>query len=262
MSALADLQAAFMRAVMDDEAPKPENWGTHQTAGLAVYRGNYRSALIGAIKGTFERTARLLGASAFKQAAINHAIARPPSGWTIDEAGKDFDATCAELFPDNQEAVDLAWLEWVMLEISTAPDCDPLGPADFATETGDFVDEDWLALRLDFQPRLETRITGTNLAALWKATEADFDGGSPEPRLAMERGCIVSREGERPAFQMVDPDNARSLAAMQSGASYADVIVLLAGHEPTPDHVQEAAIRAGAMLGEWLRDGLVVAIRR
>lgn len=138
MTSLAEQQTVFLRAILDEGAPLPEGWGNSHAEGLAVYRGNHRSAIMGALAETFERTALCVGEQAFAQASINHAIAHPPSGWTIDEAGLGFEQTCAALFSDRPEVAELAWLEWVMLGLATAPDCEPLSPQDFAQAAAAF----------------------------------------------------------------------------------------------------------------------------
>ncbi|MEO0643971.1 MAG: hypothetical protein AAFY47_11240, partial [Pseudomonadota bacterium] len=74
------------------------------------------------------------------------------------------------------------------------------------------------------------------------------------------QGCLVWREGERPTFLMVEPDNARAFTAMQSGACYGDLIELIAGKDPDEAAIQSAAGRAGAILGQWLSEGLVIAL--
>jgi len=259
-TALADRQAAFLRAILDDGAPLPDGWGNSQAAGMAVYRGNYRSALIGALENTFERTARYVGEAAFKQAGAHHAILHPPSGWTIDEAGAGFDGTCADLFGDNPEVSELAWLEWAMLDVSTGPEREVLDPAGFGELTAEFGDEDWMSLQLEFQPRATTQLVRHNLTGLWNALEED-GLERPDPRLPDPQGCLVWREGERPTFTLVDPANADSLTAMQSGASYGEVIELLAGSDPSEEAVQDAAMRAGSFLGNWLQEGLIIGLK-
>lgn len=257
---LADRQAAFMRAVLDEDAPLPEGWGNSQAAGMAVYRGNYRGALIDALANTFERTKLYVGEDAFRQASAHHAISHPPSSWTIDDAGAGFDSTCTELFVDNPEVGELAWLEWAMLHVSTAPDGEPLDPAGFAAATAEFGDEDWMGLRLDMQPRATARLVGHDLTALWNALEEEgLD--RPDPSLPEPRGCLVWREGERPTFILVDADNARAFEAMRDGAGYGEVIGLLAGEEPSDEAVQDAAMRAGSYLGQWLQEGIVIGLK-
>ncbi|MEM7665110.1 MAG: DNA-binding domain-containing protein [Pseudomonadota bacterium] len=257
---LAERQAAFMRAILDDALPLPLGWGNSQAAGMAVYRGNYRSALMDALADTFERTKAYVGEQAFSQASAHHAIANPPASWTIDEAGAGFDATCAELFGDNPEVAEIAWLEWAMLDLATAPDSEPLDPAGFGARTAQFGDEDWMGLRLEFQPRAMSRIVHHDLTALWTVL-GDENEPRPDPSLPEPQGCLVWREGERPTFILVEPGNAHAFAAMQGGASYGDVIALLAGDAPDDQAVQNAAMRAGGYLGQWLQEGIVTGLK-
>lgn len=258
---LADKQAAFMRAILDETAPLPEGWGNSHALGLSVYRGNYRTALMRALETSFERTARYMGEDAFRQAGINHLIAHPPAHWTIDAVGEGFDRTCSELFPNNPEVTELAWLEWTMLELASAPDTVPVNAQDFAQGSADYGDAEWMALALTFQPGAAVKMVTHDLTALWKSLNDEGDErdlrGYESPK-----GCLAWREGERPTFLMVDADNARAFAAMQDGACYGDLIGLLAGNsadgKPDPDAIQNAAQLAGAMLGQWLNEGLVI----
>ncbi|MEP0188958.1 MAG: DNA-binding domain-containing protein [Erythrobacter sp.] len=255
---LAERQAAFMQAVLDDNAPLPEGWGNSQAAGMSVYRGNYRSALIGALDSTFERTARYVGEETFKQAAVHHAISHPPCGWTIDEAGAGFDRTCAQLFSDNPEVAELAWLEWTMQEVSTAPDQEPLSAAAFGEASASFDDEAWMRLSLTFQPRMAGREVSHDLTGLWSALEEEGNA-VPDPTLPSPRACLVWREGERPTFMLTDLAQVEALALMQQGASYGDLIGALAGADPDPSAIQDAAMQAGAMLGNWLNEGMILS---
>lgn len=261
MSDLAEKQAAFMQAILDENAPLPDGWGNSQAAGMSVYRGNYRSSLMDALESTFERTARYVGAGPFKRAAAHHLITNPPASWTIEDAGAGMDATCAGLFGDNPEVAELARLEWEMLQVSTAPDHEPLDPAGFGAATAEFGDEDWMALQVEMQPRAAAWLTKYRLTELWNALEDD-GGALPELVLDNPRGCIVWREGERPTFTLVDAAEVDGFAAMQSGASYGELLEMLIGEEPTDTSVHAAAQRAGAMLGGWLREGMIVGLRK
>lgn len=261
---LAQRQDAFLNSILDENAALPKGWGNSQAAGLAVYRGNYRSALMGALAESYERTALLLGPRAFAQASINQAIAHPPAGWTIDEAGARFDETCAKLFPDNPAASQLAWLEWTMLELATAPDSAPMLAQDFASASAEFGDEDWGELRLEFQPRAKARLVTHDLETLWRALGSGE--GVPDTALETPLTCLVSREDERPTFTLLEADHTPAFAAMQEGATYGELIAILLGdneepnHEPSGEDIQSAAMRAGGMLGAWLGEGLITGI--
>lgn len=248
-----------MRQILDDAAPLPEGWGNSQAAGMQVYRGNYRSAILGALGETFERTKLYVGDEPFQRAAINHAIANPPGSWTIDDAGESFDRTCAEMFGNNPEVAEIAWLEWTMLQLATAPDVTPLDAAAFAAATAEFGDEEWTALRVAFQPRAASRIVGHDLTALWQSLDKN-EGERPTFSLDHEQGCLVWREGERPTFILVEPDEARAFELMQAGTGYGEVCAMLAGDNADEQAFADAAMRAGAMLGRWLNEGVVIQV--
>ncbi|MEM6476307.1 MAG: DNA-binding domain-containing protein [Pseudomonadota bacterium] len=260
MTSLAEKQAGFMRAILDEDAPLPKGWGNSQAAGMSVYRGNYRSSLMDALENTFERTTRYVGEGPFKRAAAHHVITNPPASWTIEDAGAGMDASCAEVFGDNPEVAELARLEWEMLQVSTAPDCEPLSPAAFGEATAEFGDEDWMALRLETQPRAAAWVTPYNLMGMWNAL-ADDGGEMPDLALDTSLGCIVWREGERPTFTLVDRQEADGFAAMQSGASYGELLGMMIGENADEAAVQGAAQCAGGMLGGWLNEGMIIGLR-
>ncbi|MEO1489193.1 MAG: hypothetical protein AAFR88_07135, partial [Pseudomonadota bacterium] len=180
-----------------------------------------------------------------------------PSHWTIDAVGEGFDTTCAELFRDNPEVAELAWLEWAMLDLATAPDAAPIGAEDFSEATAPFGDEDWMALTVTMMPRAAARIVEHDLDALWRSLSEEGTAADLQPG---QHGCIAWREGERPTFLMVEPDSARAFSAMQSGANYGEVIALLAGEEPDDEAIQDAAMRAGGFLGQWLQQGMLAGL--
>ena len=255
---LAEQQRDFMRAILDEKTPLPKGWGNSHALGLSVYRGNYRNALMEALANSFERTRLYAGEEAFRQAGINHLIDNPPSHWTIDAVGAGFDVSCKKLFPSDPAMAELAWLEWTMLELATAPDTTPLTPQNFAEASAGFGDAEWLGLSLTFQPRAAAREVEHDLTALWKALGAGERASAR--RLDTAQGCIVWREGERPTFITVDAETARAFIAMQFGARYGDLITLIAGEDPDEAAIQQAAGRAGGMLGQWLSEEMVIAI--
>jgi hypothetical protein len=255
---LAARQAQFMRAILEEDAPSPQGWGDANTLGLSVYRGNYRSAMMGALQESFERTARYMGEEAFRTACINHVIANPPSHWTIDAVGEGFDATCAQLFANNAEVAELAWLEWAMLDLVGAPDEVPVSQKAFARASASFGNEEWLRLGLAFQTRARARLATHDLTALWQSLgdpEAGIDlRGYEEPQ-----GCLVWREGERPAFLMVEAATARCFELAQKGARYGDLIDTIADGSADEAAITAAAQKVGAMLGLWLGEGMVTS---
>ncbi|MEM7780861.1 MAG: DNA-binding domain-containing protein [Pseudomonadota bacterium] len=261
MTSLAEKQAAFLRAIHDDRLALPDGWGNSQAVGIEVYRGNYRYAVMGALADIFERTAIYVGEGPFRQASMHHVIHNPPSGWTLDDVGEDFDQTCAQLFASNIEVAELAWLEWRLRDLATAPDADPVTPEAFAQASAEFGEEDWTGLTLQFQPRSAAKLVGHDLEAMWRALGEEPPQKSAA-ELATPQTCITWREGERPTFRMFEADHAIAFTAMSAGGSYADMIGALIGdsQEPGPETVQNAAMRAGSILGQWFKEGIVTAI--
>lgn len=254
---LLKLQDAFMAQVLDEDAEAIEGWGERHAAGMAIYRNNYRSSLVDALRSTYERTARWVGDDAFRRAAAHHLITHPPASWTIDDAGRGFDQTCAELFANDPEVAELAWLEWTMLEVFTQPDVAPLTGDGFAKATGAFAEEDWANMRLALVPGARARVVEHDLKAIWSAT-ANEEFARPAVDAVSPQGVIVWREGERPTFLMVESEEADAFELALSGAAYGEVCLALAKDDPL--QVNDAAMRAGAMLGRWLNEGLIASI--
>ncbi len=256
---LAQQQAAFMAQVLNENAALPAGWGNSQAAGMQVYRGNYRSALMDALGDTFERVKQYVGDAPFAQVAAHHAITNPPASWTIDDAGAGFEDSCAQLFGNNPEVAELAWLEWTMLGLATAPDAEPLNGEDFGSATAEFGDEDWGAMKLVLAPRTAAREVAHDLTAIWNSLG---EGGAELGEFTLEGpgGCLVWREGEQPVFIMVNAEQARAFRAVQNGASYGEICMVLAGDNAGEQDIADAAMRAGAMLGGWLNDGLIIGL--
>lgn len=256
---LAERQSAFMAQVLDDEAPLPDGWGERQGAGMNVYRGNYRSSVVDALKSTYEKTERWVGEDMFQRAAAHHVITNPPASWTLDDAGAGFDSTCAELFRNDPEVSELAWLEWRMLEVFTGEDIQPLNAEGFAAQSASFTEEDWGNLRLTFLPAAAAREVNYDLRAMWNALNED-EFIRPEAGLEAPASILVWREGERSTFMMGSTEEAQAFNAAKSGMPYAEICMLLAGENPTDEQAQDAAMRAGGLLGRWLNEGLIASI--
>lgn len=253
MIGLADTQRAFQAQILSEETPSPAGWDARMRAGLEVYRNAYRARLISALRAGYERVWTWVGDAAFDAAAAHHLILHPPTSWTLDDAGKGFDVTLAELFPQDPEVAELAWLEWAMQCAFTAADAETLDATGFATRTAGFDEADWASLRLMFAPSLVVQAVRTACADIWRAmAEA---GDAPEAVVLDEAATlIVWRDGLQPRFRVLAPDEAEALAAMQRGASLGEVCQSLA----TMLGEEQASAEAGAILGRWIGDGLIV----
>ena len=254
---LARQQAAFMAQVLDEEAALPAGWSARQAAGMAVYRNNYRTALVEAMRATYERTARWVGEEAFVRAAAHHLILRPPASWTLDVIGRGFADTLVDLFARDPEVPELAALEWAMHCAFSAADCVALDGLGLAAATAAFSEVDWGAMRIALVPGTALVATRHNLAALWQVLAEDaFD--APDYALATPTDLLVWREGLNPVFRQTDAAEALALAAVLRGACFGDLCTELV------DRFGEAAgiERAGTLLGQWIGEGLVAGVSR
>ncbi|MCW8128382.1 DNA-binding domain-containing protein [Microbulbifer halophilus] len=256
MNALVEQQRSFMARLLDEERMLPADWNGRHAAGLAIYRNNYRTATVEALRSTFERTQRLVGESAFRRAATHHVIVNPPSSWTLDMAGEGFDETCKQLFAKDPEVAEIAWLEWAMHRAFVARDAAPLSAQAFTRICASVVDTNWEDLRLVFAPGLALAPVCHDLSRLWPS----LSGAGEEPTiLSLEtpHHALVWRQGERPVFVLKPDIEAHMLAALENGATWGDTCATLVGElgEDT------AVIEAGQMLGHWLSQGLICGIR-
>ncbi|WP_284126547.1 DNA-binding domain-containing protein [Parerythrobacter aestuarii] len=254
---LAERQEAFMASVLDDGQTLLAGWTERHVAGLDIYRNNYRTALVEALASTFERTQRWVGAESFHRAAAHHLITHPPTSWTLDDAGKGFDETLVELFPEDPEVAELAWLEWAMHRAFVAADRESISAREFAAQTTGFTEEDWAELRLRFLPGLALRAVNHDVGVLWNSL-ADQPNGTADFMLAQPRMLLVWREQLRPTFALLDPLDGEALTFALGGACFGELCVLLVVRLG-----EEAGVaRAGALLGHWLGEGLVACLRR
>lgn len=252
MMDLADTHRAFQAQILSEDAPIPADWGTRMLSGLDVYRNAYRARLISALRTIYERVWTWIGDEAFDAAAAHHLILNPPKSWTLDDAGQGFDNTLAELFPDDPEVAELAWLEWTMQTAFTAADVEALDATSFASRTANFDEEDWARLRLSLVPSLVVHTIHSCCADIWRAIAT---GGNAPDRLLLVTPAtlIVWRDGLQPRFRQLAHEEAMALAALRDGSTLGDICAAMV---PT-DGEERAAAEAGVMLGRWIGDRMI-----
>jgi hypothetical protein len=255
MTQLLRAQDEFFACLLDDGALLPMGWDARRAAGMAVYRNAYRTRLIDVLRNMFERTARLVGDDAFSQAAAHHLITHPPTNWTIDLAGAGFAETCTELFANDPDVAEVAWLEWEMHCAFTAADEEPLTLTDFAAATADFDAGQWDALRFALMPGTALRPVTYDLIKLWAAL-ADPPLASQVGRLRKPTWALVWREGEQPVFGLIPDAEGLALAHVQRGGTFGGVCAALMKYLDAAD----ATTNAGAMLRNWLELGVIQRI--
>ena len=249
MSLLAT-QTAFMTAILGEETP------ANNSAGMDVYRNNYRGALMAAMAESYPRTRDWVGAAAFNRAAAHHVLTNPPSHWSLDYAGEGFADTCAQLFAQDGDVAELARVEWAMQIAFVAADAPQWTAADFAAATAEFGDTDWEGLRLSLHPSVAIVPATYNVPEIWnRLNDGPAEDKSAAP-MASPAACLIHRADHRATFVMVSAAEASCLSQTQSGADFA---AICAAHADGRD-ANTAAAEVGQMLAHWLSLGLISGI--
>jgi uncharacterized protein YoaH (UPF0181 family) len=266
-AALKTQQREFMAQVLSEGSALPAGWSERELAGMQIYRSGYRARLVDVLTETFERCARLAGAQTFRQAAINHVIARPPSGWSLENASEGFDETLGDFAADRPELAELARIEHAMHAAAKAGDRPILTAQDFAAMAGAMQEEDWAGLSLEFTPALRVLDVGFDWPGVWDALGSeDAQGGAEAPQpLADQAALIIWREEERPVFMLAEAQEGEALQLMAKGMSFGALCEVLceqlAARASAADDAEgplaAAAAQLGQWLGRWLHMGLV-----
>ncbi|MEY4953770.1 MAG: hypothetical protein RL299_2194 [Pseudomonadota bacterium] len=236
MTLIAAQRAFVAEIAADDDLPS-------SSLGMAIYRNAYRGRLSEALATSFERTKAWVGEEMFELAAAHYILSHPPQSWTLDAFGTDFPEALAELFAEDLEVAELAWLEWHMQQAFAAPDRDKL-----TGETLAAAQPDWESLRLAPAAGLVWREVGHDLAALWH-------GLSDRSRLVATDPAIllVWRKDLSPHFRLLEPAEFAALEPLLKGASFGSAA----------SQVGEADLaRFGQWFAQWLSEGLFSAIVR
>lgn len=256
MTQLLRAQADFLAFLLHDSAPLPPGWDARRAAGIAVYRNAYRARLIDVLRSTFERTARLIGEDAFVQAAAHHLITNPPASWTIDLAVEGFWEVCTDLFANDADVGEVAWLEWAMHRAFTAADAVPMTLADFAAATAEFDTGQWDGLGFALIPGTNLRPVEFDLVKLWAALTDPLEEVQLA-RLVEPKWTLLWREDEIPVFGLIPPAEGLALMEILQGGTFGGACTILANNvEPS-----QVAAAAGGMLRNWIEIGLITGLK-
>jgi hypothetical protein len=245
---LIDLQRDMHAWLTREDEGAARRFGAGATAGLSVYLNNYRAQLMACIEGTFERMHAWIGDEEFRRAAAIHIERVPPTSWTLDAYGRDFPATLQILFPDDREIAELAWIDFALDEAFVSADAPALSADSVA-------DVDWDRAVIRMTPSIDIAPLTTNATAIWSAL---VNGAQPPAvEYLREVGAIlVWRHDGTSRFRAIDQYERHALLSIYAGMPFPELcrlMVELLGEE-------DGVARAGAMLGQWLGDGLIVGI--
>jgi hypothetical protein len=247
MSLLA-MQRDMRAWLIQEDESAAARFGADVAPGLRVHQNNYRTQLVACLVETFACTRAWIGDAAFDAAVATHIDSVPPSSWTLDAYPRDLPVTLATLYPDDPEIAELAWLECALGEAFVTADADPLAAADLGAV-------DWDSAVLRFTPTLDLGELATNAPAIWSALA--HEEAPPAAEMLDAPGAIlVWRNAQVSHFRAIDQVEHQALLWARSGISFAELceaMVASWGEE-------EGIARAGALLGQWIADGLIVDI--
>lgn len=250
---LTAVQKEFRARVISDHALVPPEHDAQRDLGLNLQSRPDR--LIESLRNAYRKTCRWVGDESFDAAAAHHLILHPPVSWALDDAGAGFSETLFSLFPNDPEVEELAWLEWQLQRVFVAADMSMLDASDFAGHTAAFKDDDWMGMRLVFTPVLAVRDMQTACVDIWQAiarSEALPDSVMLEEPVSV----LVWREGVKPRFRQLGREEQLALEMMVGGGTFGALSDSLVGTYGAAGAVD----RAGAMLGRWIRDGLILSL--
>lgn len=216
--------------------------------GVAIYRHAYRVRLADVLADTLPRVRAFLGDALFDPLAQAHALAYPPRVRQLGRYGQDFAALARQHYPDNPELPELIALDLGLRQAFDGVDA----PALSADQAQADAEASWLHRTPALHPSVRLLPVTTNVAALWKALDAD-EPVPPVARLPSPRTVVVWRRALQPHFRVLDDDEAVFIRTLLDGCQgVAQVADQLAGTAALPD-----TSRLAAWLAAWWDEGLL-----
>lgn len=253
---LRDLQRWFAGAILASDAeraaggplaPPPRGTGAER---LHAYVDGYPARVREALAEAFPAVEHIVGAAAFGELARRYLPDVPAGIYSLADVGSALPAFLATdaLGNDLPFLPDLAGLEWAVQGAFHAH-LDP--PFDAATVAA-WTPDDWATARVRFQAGTVCIASPWPIRTLWDARKTPRD----EIDVALDDRpeiVVVHRVEHRVACDLVEPEEARVLGRLLSGATLGDATVDLRGDD---------AQRLGGWTAGWVARGLVVACER
>lgn len=196
MPTLADIQAAFRRALLDEaEEGALAALVEDGPARIAVHRNTIFASLSDVLRDTFPAVCRLVDERFFAYAAHEFIRRHPPRRAVLAEYGDGFAEFLAEFPPCRELAylADVARLEWLMRRAATAADAAPLAAGSLAGLAPDETPR----LRLGLHPSLGFLASPWPVDRIWRANRR---GEIAEPAISLAEGGVLievsRRDGE------------------------------------------------------------------
>ena len=246
---LAALQRDFRSWLTVESSDAAARFGDRAEPGLAVYLNNYRGQLMVCLSESFATVRAWLGEDAFDTAAATHIDRRPPHNWTLDAYALEFPETIDALYPDDPEVGELARLERDLGLAFVGQDAAPLDLAALAHI-------DWNSAVLDLVATFSTLPATTNAGAIWSAINA---GQTPPAAAVLDAPAIIAiwRREYSPTFRTLDPMESQAMSMVSDGRTFGEICRRIIDQVGEAEGTQVA----GNLLGRWISEGMVAAVR-
>ncbi len=237
MLPLPELQRGFAHALRGERG-KALPLRAHGLSGerrLQVYRHNYESALLAALRAVYPVTERLVGEEFFAAAAAHYVAANPSHSGNIQDYGGALPLFLNDYAPAAPVPYlgDVAALEWRRLQAAVAAPHQPMDLKALAEVPEEMLPE----LRFHHQPAARAYDSRFPVLSIWEFCQDPH----PEGELDLEQGgeCVLfSRPALDVHMRRVSPGEYAFLRALCRGESFA--VACRAALEQEPDFdVQE-----------------------
>lgn len=215
--------------------------------GLEVYRFGYRARLRECIIDDFPAVQHVIGEAAFAALAERYITDKPPRDATLNAYGSRFPAwlrSASGRLPQRAHLVQLAMLEWALVEALHAPTAPAIAKSALST----LAPSAWPTTRLRLAPSVRIVPCTWSVNASYEA----FRAKRPAPLAVRQPGAVVIIR--RPAGMRrleLDQDECRLLQRLAAGVPLGRA---LAG-VPT-----ERSGMIQAVFSRWLAHGLFVGL--
>lgn len=246
MRDLATIQRRFYELVTAGEgAIEPGLLGTSRR--LDVYAEMYVARLHDVLVADYPKLRSVLGEEAFRDLTAKYVRARPPTSYTVRNAGVALPHYLAARDDLPAWFDDLASLERARVEVFDGPDCRTWSCGDLAA----LPVEQFPALTLRLVPASTIVDLRWTVDDLWSAIEDEHTRTEPEP---CARRALVWRRNLRVLHRTVDHDEYRLLPLLATGATIAELSEVIADDT-------EPVRRVVALLTRWLDAQAIEAAR-
>ena len=221
---------------------------------VAIYREQFFLRHLGALADDYEGLRAMLGEERFEALGRAYLRAHPPRSHALRDLGAALPAFLAEpaaLVAEGERGalIDMARLEWALVESFDAADLAPLDPAALAGASAEAFD----GARLRFDPALRLLALGGPVHA--RLSEPGAPLPAPRPTFLV----VWRDEAFALRWREVEPLAFRVMQALGEGLTLSEALDGVASGLPDAE-VDRMAAAVGGWFRDWVESGFVRAV--